>query len=142
MFPECSEGALKMSAARPDTLYHGAPAKNVAEFEPRPETVRDQGEGPVVFASPDPAVAIIFGLRRTTHSGKFNGVPYAVILADREEYLACDDGCALYVLPSSTFENDPLMGLGHNEWISRVSVKPLDSKEFASSISAAIEHGV
>jgi hypothetical protein len=131
-----------MSAARPHILYHGSPAKGIAEFEPRRETVRDPGEGPVVFASPDPAVAIIFGLRRTAHSGKFHGVPYAVIVADRDEYIADDDGCALYVLPSCTFENNPLMGLGCDEWISRVGVKPLESTEFTSSVSAAIEHGV
>lgn len=49
-----------MGSNRPKILYHASPNRSINVFEPRREKVRDPEEGPVVFATPDKALASAF----------------------------------------------------------------------------------
>ncbi len=128
---------------KPEVLYHGSTYRGITVFEPRKVSVRDPQEGPVVFASPDPAIALIFALGpHVPHSGRFDETPYAVIVRDREDYIKEDRGCSLYLVPSDTFVNDPDKGLGPNEWVSRESVPAIREIDYPSALDAALERGV
>jgi hypothetical protein len=127
---------------KPKLFYHGSPHRGIGTLEPRSHKVRDPAEGPVVFASPELAFAIMFMAPHSVGSGAFDGAPYLAILADRDEFIKNDRGGHVYVVPGKTFENDPHKGMGEKEWTSKVPVKPLHIIEYPSTLDAAIENGI
>jgi len=129
---------------KPSTLYHASSNRNIEEFTPRDEKVRDPEEGPGIFATPDKAIASIFIVPtddRWVGSGKHNGVPY-ITISDRTRFAELDHGGAIYELPSNSFVNDPNKGLGIDEWFSPDPVRPLGKEEYQSGLEAMIQFGV
>jgi len=127
---------------KPSFLYHGSRHKDIEELEPRDESVRDLNEGPVVFATQELALATIFMVREVVESGRFNDIPYAVIIGSRESFVENDKGGHIYILPVDTFGSDSKKGLGGYEWTSREKVKPSQKIEYSSRLDAMIENGV
>lgn len=128
---------------KPPFLYHGSPHGQIDEFEPRQKSVRDPNEGPRIFATPELSLATIFmSEQKISESGKFDDIPYAVIVGSKEAFIAKDKGGHVYVLPSDKFKTDPDKGLGENEWTSEERVKPIKKLEFKSTLDAMLENGV
>ncbi|HEU5114222.1 MAG TPA: hypothetical protein VFT82_00470, partial [Candidatus Paceibacterota bacterium] len=77
---------------RPKILYHGSSLGDIEIFEPRAKTVRDEKEGPVVFATPDKAYATLFLVESDdswTQKVNFEGV-HTIVISDRERYEKAD----------------------------------------------------
>jgi hypothetical protein len=126
---------------KPAVLYHGSAHKQIEILEPRNRNIRDQAEGPRVFASPDKRVAAMF-MADHRHSGFFDDVPYVVIEADRDEFIKNDPGGTIYNFSSDNFQTDPDKGLGEYEWVSKVPVKPQGKTDYPSVVDALLELGV
>ncbi|MFA6536464.1 MAG: hypothetical protein WC250_00440 [Candidatus Paceibacterota bacterium] len=127
---------------KPPFLYHGSAHKHIEELEPRNESVRDPGEGPVVFATQELALATIFMAAGVVESGKSGDVPYAVIVGTKEIFKRDDNGGHVYILPSASFEKDPNKGLGEYEWTSKKKIKPDKKIEYSSTLDAMVGKGV
>lgn len=127
---------------KPPFLYHGSAHKNTEKIEPRNVSVRDENEGPVVFATQELGLATIFMAKGITESGKFGDVSYAVIVNTKENYIKDDTGGHVYVVPSDSFENNPDIGLGEYEWTSKEAVVPVDKIEYPSKLQAMLNNGV
>lgn len=127
---------------KPPFLYHGSRHGALEELEPMAKSIRDKDEGPVVFATPDLALATIFMTGEGKASGKFGDVSYVVINCSRDEFIKNDNGGHIYVLSSDTFQSDPNKGLGIYEWISNEKVKPLKKIEYPSTLDAMIDNNV
>jgi hypothetical protein len=124
----------------PIFLYHGSTNKNLEKIEPRAVTVRDVNDGQVVFATPSQARASLFIIPSDdswTNKSFVNGVFYHVI-ADKNKYLENDKGGAIYTLNTDNFVSDER----GKEWVSKVSVKPIDKELFNSGIDAMEKYGV
>jgi len=133
-----------MSIEKPKILYHGSSNREIIRFEPRQVKVRDQSEGPKVFATSDKRMARVFiiGVDGSWgNSGMHNGIPYLVI-GDRERFETLDNGGAVYHLPGDTFETDPNKGLREIEWTSSDAVEPIHKEYHESALEAMLEHGV
>ncbi|MEK7201733.1 MAG: hypothetical protein AAB737_03805 [Patescibacteria group bacterium] len=129
---------------KPVVLYHGSSNREISEFKPRTEKVRDPLEGPRVFATNDKRMASVFiaGTDDSwANSGMYNEIPYLVI-SDRDRFVKLDEGGTIYHLPSDSFETDPNKGLGEIEWTSGESVEPLHREEHHTALEAMLEHGV
>lgn len=129
---------------KPKVLYHASPNKNLEVLEKRAESVRDESEGPVVFASSDKAGVTKFLVSSNdswTKKGRFGGIHYNII-SDRQRYEKEDKGGAIYHLSSDTFELDETRGGGKDEWTSRISVKPVNKEEYESGLQAQLDNGV
>jgi len=136
---------LDKQKERPSILYHGSSTEGLEEVAPQQQNVRDKNEGARVFATPDKALATVFmakGPNNIRMSGLINGVPYAVIPRNREEFLTDDHGGIIYEFPAESFENDPVKGLGYYEWTSQVPVAPTNGKNYESVLDAMLESGV
>jgi len=134
---------------KPKVLYHASPNREIDIFEPRRVGYRDPNEGPVVFATPDKALASIFMLKtdeKWSKIGRFtdNGVttPWHLVVSSRRRLKKADSGGAIYSLPPKTFDNSSQAGMGETEWVSKVSVKPLKKEVFESGVEEMIKLGV
>lgn len=124
-------------------LYHASSNRNIELIEPKAESVRDKGEGPVVFATPDKAEASKFIVPSDdtwTRKMRFGDV-HVHIISDRGRYEKADKGGTIYHLDANTFENDKTKGTG-TEWTSMVAVKPFEKEEYESGLQAQLENGV
>lgn len=129
---------------KPAVLYHASLNREIKIFEPREEGTRQVGEGPVVFAALDKAYASIFmhpSWDNIKASGYMNDVPY-VLIGVIEKYTAEDNGGAIYILPSDTFECNPHLGVGYREWTSKVPVRPLGHENYDKTFDAMMALGV
>ena len=136
---------VKDMSAKPLMLYHGSLDRKIKELEPRAIGVRDQGEGPVIFAAIDPGLASIFITPTYQYgkSGRFcNTCPYYYVYSNKEKYKSIDKGGSIYFLPIDSFTTNPAKGLGTNEWTSKERVKPLYKIDFESSLQAMLNFGV
>jgi hypothetical protein len=133
-------------------LFHASSNRDLSILEPRNESVRDPEEGPVVFATPDPAYASCFivntddswtNISQWSNNPDKQG-PWVVVVADRNRFLEADRGGVLYELPNETFVTDPDKGTGSSEWVSNVAVVPIPGKSvlYESGLEAMLEHGV
>ncbi len=132
----------KIELEKPAVLYHASSNKDITEFEPRAETVRDPNEGPVVFATPDKAGATRFLVPTNdswTQISTYDGVR-TIIISDRERFEAMDAGGAIYAIPSDTFHCDASKSA--TEWTSRVPVRPTGKTEYESAFKAMLDAGV
>ena len=127
---------------KPPFLYHGSPNKNIETLEPKNKKVRDENEGPVVFATQELDLASIFLAKGVVESGKFNNVAYAIIVDTKENYIKNDQGGRIYLVPSDSFENNPDIGLGKYEWTSKEAVFPSSTIEYPSALQAMLENKV
>lgn len=133
----------------PKVLYHSSPKINIDIFEPRKEKIRDPEEGPVVFATPDKALAAAF-LVRTDGSwvkiGRFSDgktlTPWHLVTKNKRRFRRSDKGGAIYHLPSAGFSSDPNKGMGNMEWTSKNNVKPIKKEVFTSGEQAIKDLGV
>jgi len=136
-FPEKKE--------KPPFLYHASSNRSIEKFEPRAESIRDPEEGPVVFATPDLALATTFLVNETNDSwtqiGKIDGVPYMVI-RDKKHFIRCDKGGSIYKFSNDSFICYPDKGMGEDEWVSKDPVTPLEKTDVESALDAMIENGV
>lgn len=125
-------------------LYHTSPSRDIEEFQPQANSVRDSKEGSVVFGARDLALASTFLVEADdswTERGTFGGAYYFVV-SDGEKFKSSDKGGALYVLPNNTFECDVNKGMGDLEWTSEQGVKPVDKTVYESALDAMINNGV
>jgi hypothetical protein len=139
-----SAEALDKEAIKPKALFHAYTSRNLEILKPKAESVRDSDEGPVVFATPDKALASIFLVPTDdtwTRSGLFGDIHY-FICSDREKFEIFDKGGAIYSLPTETFENDLNKGLGKKEWTSKKQVVPIEKEIYQSGLEAMLEMGV
>ncbi len=131
---------------KPPVLYHASHDENIEEFTPRQGNIRDPKEGPVIFATPDPALASIFLIRNHndswTHIGYWNDTPTVIIKENREIFIGKDTGGVLYELPSNSFSFHPTRGMGEKEWTSTSPVKPNTKTTYPSALEAMIYNGV
>lgn len=129
---------------KPDVLYHASTNKNIEEFQPRAETVRDPNEGPVVFATLDKAFASMFLVPSNdswSMIGDFNGVK-VIVISDEAKYKALDKGGAIYSFSNKNFDNDPQKNTSKMEWTSKEPVKPENKEISKSAIETMLENGV
>lgn len=130
---------------RPKFLYHASANREIETFEPRAKNVRDPEEGPVIFATPDLALATTFLVSETNDSwtqiGKINSTPYMVI-SDKNLYLKLDKGGSIYKFNSGNFTSHPHKGMGEDEWVSKEPVAPIEKTDIQSALEAMIESGV
>lgn len=138
-----------MTKNNPKVLYHSSPNINIDIFEPRNVKVRDPEEGPVVFATPDKALAAAF-LVRTDGSwvkiGRFTDgqtqTPWHLVTKNKRRFRRRDKGGAIYHLPAAGFSSDLNKGMGDMEWTSRESVRPLKKDAYTSGEQAMKDLGV
>lgn len=143
--PETPTNNVIEKQERPKILYHASPNGEIDELEPRKESVRDEKEGPVVFATPNKAVATFFLIKSTdrwVNSGKHNGIPYVVIRENREHFIKTDKGGTIYELPSEGFTCEPHKGLKSDEWTHQGKVKPTGKTTVPSALDAMVDTGV
>lgn len=129
---------------KPAILYHASPNKEIEEFEPRAESIRDPDEGPKIFATPDKAYASMFLVPtddRWTQKSTFNGLNCHVI-SDKKLFEELDRGGSIYSLPSDTFKTDPKKSKTGREWTSKETVSPIDKTAYKSGLEAMIKNGV
>jgi hypothetical protein len=130
---------------KPEFLYHASSNKNISEFEPRKEKVRDPEEGSVVFATPDLALASAFLMKELddswSHKGNIDGVSY-VAINDRDLFNKLDKGGAIYKLPGNSFSCDIKKGMGELEWTTKECVSPVDKVEYSSVLEAMLNNGL
>lgn len=131
---------------KPPVLYIGTQNAGIKEFTPRRGNYRDKDEGPVIFSTPDKAMALVFALEghndSWTETGYFSGVPYIVICMDRERFMKNDKGGVIYEVPSDSFDYNPNLGMREKEWTSREPVKPISEIAHQSSLDAMVDNGV
>lgn len=129
---------------KPTLLYHASPKINVDKLEPRNEFPRFTGENNLVFATEHLTLAAMFLTPRDIPIEiSVYGEKYVIFInADEAEYALKDEGGAIYTLPSATFEVDPSIGMGTNEWSSKLPVRPISKTIFKSSIEAMDFYGV
>lgn len=128
---------------KPGFLYHASALTDIVEFEPQNKSPRFPGEENLVFATPHPEVASMF-LRPKSIPTEIcvYGQQYVVFInATQEEYLSQDKGGAIYTLPGATFDTSDT-GMGHIEWTSKVSVRPISKMIFKNSLEAMDRYGV
>ncbi len=138
-----------MSKQSPKVLYHSSPNIDIEIFEPRKEKVRDPEEGPVVFATPDKALAAAF-LVRTDGSwvkiGRFSDgktqTPWHLVTKNKRRFRKSDKGGAIYHLPPEGFSSNLDKGMGDVEWTSTSKVKPIKKEVFPSGEQAMKDLGV
>lgn len=138
-----------MNTQTPRVLYHSSPNLDIDIFEPRKEKVRDPEEGPVVFATPDKALAAAF-LVRTDGSwvkiGRFSDgetqTPWHLVTKNKRRFRRLDKGGAIYYLPATGFTFDVDKGMGDMEWTNKNSVKPIKKEVFSSGEQAMKDPGV
>ena len=123
-------------------LYHGSGNREIKEFEPRSENVRDPKEGAVVFATPSIRLASCYlfkwddsWVRQSIYNSEDSSEIYMVI-SDRKRFQALDLGGTIYFLPSRTFGFDENKGLGVYEWTSKEKIVPVDQINFSSALAA------
>ncbi len=127
---------------KPPLLYHGSAHKELEELKPQGKSHRAD-EGELLYATPDLAIAFIFLVGGAHYGcGKFGRVPYAWIIANRDEFIPNDKGGHIYVLPSDSFEINQGRGLGNEEYASKEPVAPIKTIEYPSAIDAMIENRV
>lgn len=129
---------------KPPVLYHASSNRNIDRFEPRDVKVRDENEGPRVFAAPSKAMASVFMIETDeswVQSGSHNGTPF-IIISDRERYESLDTGGAIYSFASDSFETDLEKGLLDNEYTSAGAVEPIEKEECDSALATMLDLGV
>lgn len=134
-------------APKPEVLYHASSRRDIQEFEPRQESIRDPLEGPVVFATPDKAYASCFLVPSDdswVRISRFSeNDSWKVIVGDKDRFIASDRGGSIYSLPVESFHNDPHKGTtGEQEWTSAQPVMPMSHEDYDSGIEAMREQGV
>lgn len=130
---------------KPKILYHGSSEIELGELRPHQRSFRDEHEGPLIFATPNKALATIFMAKEENSvraSGFMNDILYAVICRNREDFIAEDNGGAVYELSSEHFSYDPHKGLREMEWTSKIPVKPISLVVYDSVLQAMLESGV
>ena len=130
---------------KPPFLYHASANREIKTFEPRAKSIRDPEEGPVIFATPDLALATTFLVSEANDSwtqiGKMDGTPYMVI-RDKKHFMRRDKGGSIYKFNSGGFTSHPHRGMGEDEWVSKDSVTPVEKTDIESALDAMIENGV
>ncbi len=138
-----------MSKKPSNVLYHSSPNIAIEIFEPRNEKSRDPNEGPVVFATPDKALAAAFLVRTDgawVKIGRFSDgttvSPWHLVTNSKRRFRKLDIGGAIYHLPPASFTTDLNKGMGEMEWTSTKKVKPLKKEVYSSGEQAMKDLGV
>lgn len=141
-----AEGNKIESKEKPEILYIGTQTKGIKEFTPRKGNYRDENEGPVIFSTPDKALASVFTVEGHNDSwikiGYYRDILVVVICMDREEFIKRDNGGVIYEVPSDTFDYNPNLGMGEKEWTSSEPVKPTAEISHQSTLDTMIDNGV
>jgi hypothetical protein len=129
---------------KPKILYHGTMVRGIKKFEPRVSKGYGEKFGPLVYATHDFGVAVVFTMnaKSTWHTGVSNGVTYVLITDPKEEFIKNDKGGTVYVFANKGFEVDPKRGMGNFEWASKNSVLPIDTINIQSSLQAMMDEGI
>lgn len=131
---------------KPAVLYIGCQTRGRTEFVPRRGRHRDENEGPVIFSTPDKALASIFTIEGHSDSwtkiGYYGKILTVIICMSREDFIKRDHGGVIYEVPSDTFDFNPNLGMGEKEWTSRDPVKPNLEVSHNSTLDTMVENGV
>ncbi len=134
---------------KPSILYHASPNRGITVFHPKKESFREANEGPVVFATPDKAYAMIFLIKTDnawTTIGRFSeaGVPgpWHIIISDRDRFEKADVGGTLYEFDPKDFSYDKKRNMGNIEWTSQNPVKPIRKEDYPSGLEAMKSAGI
>lgn len=131
---------------KPPILFIGTQTADIKKFEPRKGNIRSTDEGPVIFATPDKALASIFTIENHNDSwtkiGYYNDILVIVICMDREKFIKNDKGGLIYSVSSDSFDYDPNLGMGDKEWTSTTPTKPISENKVSSSLESMLENGV
>ncbi len=125
-------------------LYHGSAELIEGEIKPSAAKFRDQAEGPVVFATSLPSLALTFILRDDdswTNKGLVDGQPY-VLVSDRQRYESSDRPAYIYEVEQASFTSDPNRGMGSVEYTSKSPAKIIGHEKHDSALTAMQLHGV
>lgn len=125
-------------------LYHASPVRDLKLIQPKRTLSRDVYIGDYVFATADKRLAAMYLATRgnATLMNVATAVPTIVICNNLKDYLAHDQGGAIYKVPAATFEETPQEGLQTSELVSKVAVKPLDKTIYKYSIDAMRDMGI
>ncbi len=130
-------------------LYHASSNKNIAEFEPRAESVRHPEEGPRVFAAESAAAVSVFLVpsddswsQKSSWSNGKGERTIVSIYSDRARFTQSDKGGSIYELPSDTFDIDSKFSGSSKEWTSAQPVKPTKKTDYDSGLDAMLDFGV
>ena len=127
-------------------LYHASPAAGLKKLLPMRRRYRHPQEGPVVFASPEKALACAFLIKEHSGSwvqtGAYDGVPVTVIRSDRDDFVAKDSGGTLYAVSGERFAFDQRFGSCAWEWTSRRPARTIVATHYPSALDAMIENGL
>lgn len=127
---------------KPPFLYHGSQTAGLETFETRSAPERPN-EPPLVYASPDLRAAEMSMLNGPeVGGGVYDGNHYAYIIEPREVYLQRDQMGHIYKFANDTFQRNKGIGLGDQEWVSEVSVAPLEVVSYPSKLDKVIERGI
>lgn len=131
---------------KPEVLYVAAQIANIKELTPQRGRYREEEEGPVIFSTPDKALASVFLIKGCNDSwiriGYFAGIPYVAICMDKDKFIKNDRGGTIYEVPSDTFNYNPNLGMGDKEWTSSKPVKPIKETFYPSALETMIESGI
>jgi hypothetical protein len=129
-----------LTKEKPKFLYHGSPDRGLIELKPQSRTQRAEK---LLYATPDMAIASTFLIKGVHYGcGKFGDVPYAWILADRDDFIRQDKGGHIYVSSGDSFVMNPDSGLANDEYISVQPVQPSKTIKYQSAVDAMMENGV
>lgn len=135
-----SESAGKL---RP-VLYHASPIKNLKTILPSSKTIRKEGEGSVIFATPDFSYATQFLFRWDDSwviGGMLNNI-HVVIICGKKRFKDADKGGSIYELPCKSFNCDLKNHGFDKEWTSKKPVEVIKEHSFESSLNTMIQEFV
>ena len=138
-----SECNFQTKPEKPPVLYHASQA-DIELLTPRAITRRERDSGPMIFASPDKAIAAAFLFPwddSWVKMGTIEDEPYMVI-SDELRFRQLDKGGYIYSIPSQTFETDMEKGLRALEYTSSEAVRPTGREFFPSALDAMIDYGI
>jgi hypothetical protein len=130
---------------KPAYLYLGTHTAAIKELTPTAGRVRDPEEGPVVFATPDKALASAFLVEGHNDAwmriGYYDTLLVVVIQANRNDFITRDHGGYLYTVAGDKFASNPNRGLGEKERTSIVPVRPAREKHCTSALDVTAQVG-
>jgi len=130
-------------------LYHGSNNKHLEVLSPKSKSVRDEKEGPVVFATQRKGLAASF-IPHVENMEKDDPIisvierKPVIVIPNKRKFLKNDTGGALYKLRKTNRFKRTIPknhSFSRYEWVARSKIKPLDKRVYDSSIDAMIDNG-
>lgn len=138
---------VRLEKEKPPVLYHASSRKDLEILKPRAESIRDDSEGPVVFATQDKSFVSCFLVDTDDSWSKISVYRssrhpniYLHCIADEQRFKELDKGGAIYSVASDSFSLDE--SKGDIEWTSKTDTEPFKSEVHESGLDAMLDNGV